>query len=342
VPYTVVNSQFPNVSVILPNYNHERFLEQRIQSILGQTFQDFELIVLDDASTDRSVGLIKDLLVNTNYQLVVNTKNSGSPCSQWLKGIKMSRGEFIWIAESDDDAEPEFLKTMVQNITPQGSLIYCRTTQIDQEGKKVSNDFWPDFIAPRRWHTSFTTTAAEELRNFMTRLNIIPNASCCLFRRSCVENHPSFGSWRYVGDWLFWSTLMARSPASMIHFIALPLALHRSHDQTTRYLSASARSETRRFREYSTAIGKILRLSKRSWADALRMSLDGAWDWTYIAFQLQRDVFHGLGRFSPPFVGWHYLGYYVYLFRQLEEPFKTRNALIKHKIKTSVFPLLGK
>jgi glycosyltransferase involved in cell wall biosynthesis len=337
-----VNSHNPLVSVILPNYNHERFLKQRVQSILDQTFQDFELIVLDDASTDGSVGLIKELLGSTDYQLVVNTQNSGSPCSQWLKGIGMAKGELIWIAESDDDAEPEFLNTMVENITTQGSLIYCRTTQIDQEGKKVSDGFWPDFIAPRRWHTSFTSTAGEELRSFMTSLNIIPNASCCLFRRSCVEDDLSFGTWRYVGDWLFWSSLMARSPASMIHFIASPLALHRSHDQTTRYLSASARSETRRFREYSTAIGKILRLSKRSWADGFRMSLDGSWDWTYIAFQLQRDVFHGLGRFSPPFMGWHYLGYYAYLFRQLEEPLKTRNALLKHKIKTSVLALLGK
>lgn len=335
-------SQAPLVSVIVPNYNHERFLKRRLQSIREQTFQNFELIILDDASTDNSIRVIREQLSGYPYRLIMNPKNSGSPCSQWLKGIGMAKGEFVWIAESDDDAAPEFLETMVGCITAEACLIYCRTIEIDQRGIQVSDCFWPDFIEPRRWHSSFSSHAGEELRIFLTRLNIIPNASCCLFRRHCVKEPGYFNSWRYAGDWLFWSFLLAQSPGSVIMFHASPLAFHRSHEQTTRHLSSSSENERKRFREYSVAIGNILDLARVGWIERWRMSRSDAWDWTYLAFQMQKSVFKSAGQFSPPFIGWHYLGYLFYLIRQLEQPFNTKMALTKHQLRKYVHLMTGK
>ncbi len=104
----------PKVSVIVPNYNHESFLQQRIDSILNQTYQDFELILLDDASSDASISIIENYRYEEKVsEIVLNTVNSGSPFKQWIKGIKLAKGEFIWIAESDDFAEPTFLETTV-------------------------------------------------------------------------------------------------------------------------------------------------------------------------------------------------------------------------------------
>ena len=99
----------PTVSVVVPNYNHGRFLPQRIDSILGQTFQDFELILLDDCSTDNSRMILSSYAGDPRVRIEFNSANSGSPFKQWNKGVRLARGEYVWIAESDDYAEPRFL-----------------------------------------------------------------------------------------------------------------------------------------------------------------------------------------------------------------------------------------
>jgi cellulose synthase/poly-beta-1,6-N-acetylglucosamine synthase-like glycosyltransferase len=71
----------PLLSIIVPNYNHARFLPERFASIRRQTFTDYELIVLDDASTDDSVEVIRKELTGIPHQLISNEQNSGSPCN---------------------------------------------------------------------------------------------------------------------------------------------------------------------------------------------------------------------------------------------------------------------
>ncbi|MCY7320297.1 MAG: glycosyltransferase, partial [Phormidesmis sp. CAN_BIN36] len=79
----------PKVSVIIPNYNHDRFLTKRIQTILDQTFQDFEIIYLDDASTDESDAAIAPFLPRLTH-VIKNETNSGSPFKQWNKGARLA------------------------------------------------------------------------------------------------------------------------------------------------------------------------------------------------------------------------------------------------------------
>ena len=105
------------VSVIVPNYNYEQYLPERIDSILNQTYTDFELILLDDASTDGSATLIEKYKDNPHVShVVINEENSGSPFRQWMKGIVLARGEWVWIAEADDLCEPAFLETCMARI----------------------------------------------------------------------------------------------------------------------------------------------------------------------------------------------------------------------------------
>lgn len=94
-----------NVSVIIPNYCHARFLNQRIDSVLNQTYSDYEVIILDDCSTDNSREIIESYRNHPKIShIVYNEKNSGSTFIQWEKGFELARGEYIWIAESDDVA----------------------------------------------------------------------------------------------------------------------------------------------------------------------------------------------------------------------------------------------
>ena len=78
----------PLVSVILPNYNHSAYLRERIDSILTQEFQDFELIILDDRSTDDSVAVINGYKAHPRVShIIVNEQNTGNTFIQWERGI---------------------------------------------------------------------------------------------------------------------------------------------------------------------------------------------------------------------------------------------------------------
>src|SRR6185312_2167115 len=118
----------PIVSVIVPNYNHAKFLDQRIDSIINQTYQQFELIILDDCSTDNSREIIEQYRMHPKVsKIVFNEVNSGSPFEQWEKGIGLATGEYIWIAESDDYADERFIESLMAliKIEPETGLAYC-------------------------------------------------------------------------------------------------------------------------------------------------------------------------------------------------------------------------
>ena len=127
----------PFVSVIIPNYNHSRYLDQRIQSVLAQTYKNFELIILDDKSTDNSVDVINKYCDNSHVSnIVVNEINSGSTFIQWQRGFNLAKGEIIWIAESDDYCELDFLEHLVNayNAYPDSVVIYSGSQYVDSEG----------------------------------------------------------------------------------------------------------------------------------------------------------------------------------------------------------------
>jgi len=91
----------PLLSIIVPNYNHAVFLPQRLDSIFNQTFQDFEVILLDDQSPDNSVEILQQYAQKYRDKVahfITNDQNTGNPFVQWKKGIELARGEFIWIA----------------------------------------------------------------------------------------------------------------------------------------------------------------------------------------------------------------------------------------------------
>lgn len=122
------------LTVIIPSYNHGYFLKQRIDSVLNQIFQDFELIILDDCSTDNSKEIIEMYRGNEKItQIIYNDANSGSTFLQWKKGIELAKGEYKWIAESDDYSHPQFLETVLKNFSEKRcSVVYCQSDRVDE------------------------------------------------------------------------------------------------------------------------------------------------------------------------------------------------------------------
>lgn len=197
----------PLVSVIIPNYNYARYLRERMDSVLNQTFRDFEVIILDDASIDESIQIIEEYREHplvTN--VVLNEKNSGSPFKQWKKGIQLARGKYIWIAEADDVADPHFLETTVFLAEKYSDTSVCHVGSkiIDSHSLPVKKDLNKWGYRIKKKYAMFDGTDYAN-HNLYWR-NCICNASGVLFRREYAIRNIESSCWemRYSGDWLFW------------------------------------------------------------------------------------------------------------------------------------------
>ena len=199
-----MNNSHPKVSVIISNYNHALYLKQRIESVLNQSFKDFELILLDDCSTDNSKTVLESYSNNPHVsRILINDKNSGSPFKQWEQGIEFAKGEYIWIAESDDTAYPSFLEELVTQLdnTPNAVLAFSHSYLIDTEGKLLEGDLHNNSGD----HINIYKGRLFS-RQKMTTHNYIHNASMVVFRRSAYDqlDKQYYQQFRACGDWAFW------------------------------------------------------------------------------------------------------------------------------------------
>src|SRR5438067_12011849 len=103
----------PAISVIMSVYNAEAFLEAAVQSVLMQSFSDFEFIIIDDGSTDRSNQILQDYARKDNRVRLISRPNKGLTASL-NEGLKLARGEFIARMDADDVAAPDRFKIQVE------------------------------------------------------------------------------------------------------------------------------------------------------------------------------------------------------------------------------------
>lgn len=248
----------PIISIIIPNYNHAAYLKQRLDSVFNQSFQDFEVIILDDCSTDDSKTIIEQYRFHKKVSHVIyNDTNSGSPFEQWEKGIKLAKGEWIWIAESDDVAEKEFLETVLNNTKIDANIVlsYCASWCIDKHGERGNRLVWADDISKVNWLKDFKSDGLDLINTQLFYKNVIANASAVLFRKKAVnmEIFQRVAKMRFAGDWLFWIKLLE---SGKIYYSAKLLNNFRYHDSTTRNIK-NASSEKQRFEEYFSVLNYL-------------------------------------------------------------------------------------
>jgi glycosyltransferase involved in cell wall biosynthesis len=227
----------PKLSVIIPNYNHARYLVQRIESVLGQTYQNMEVIILDDSSTDNSKEIIEQYRHHPKVsKIIYNEKNSGSTFYQWNKGVAEAAGEYIWIAESDDIARSkELVATLVNCLDKNENLgiAYSQSVNIDQEGNELGDllNYTYQFN-PNIWAGDFQMSGNEFINKYLFFQNVIPNASAVIFRKSFfIQSGMADTSLRLFGDWLVW---LKMSNISEVIFVAKPYNSFRTHSNNVR------------------------------------------------------------------------------------------------------------
>ena len=230
----LLGHEYKKVSVVLPNYNYEHYLKERMQSILNQEYPIYEIIFLDDCSSDNSIDVITDFVNNCaiNVEIISNEVNSGSVFKQWAKGIAKAGGDYIWIAEADDLCEKTFLYEVMSGFNDERVVLsYSQSKQMDQNGNIIDNDYlkYTNDIDEYKWKNDYSREGIQEIRDTLVIKNTIPNVSGVVFKKyDILEMLNKLVEFKVAGDWFFYVWLLQKGKIS---YTAKPLNLHRRHDK---------------------------------------------------------------------------------------------------------------
>lgn len=223
------------VSVIIPNYNHAGYLEKRIESVLNQTYTNFEVIILDDYSTDNSAAIINRYQQHPKVVNVVYNKiNSGSTFKQWEKGVALADADYIWIAESDDYADENFLAYAMEKFNTDKSLglFFSNYYSINAQGNiTISNHTYPrEFI--EHFETGKSMSGKYFCDHYLFFFCMILNASGVVFKKELFSaSDKTYTNMKIAGDWRMWVNI---SYNTNVFFDKQKLNYFRMHEQNVR------------------------------------------------------------------------------------------------------------
>lgn len=232
----------PKVSIIVPNYNHARFLNKRIDSILNQTYQNFELLLLDDCSTDESRVILENYANNnpSKIKTLFNEKNAGNVFKQWRKGIENSHGDLIWICESDDYCENDFLEKLVEQFKNPGvNIAFGRIQFCDLENNFVQGlDNYREGAERGIWGNTLVRPAKQWFCNGFGVNNVIANVGGCVFKRQIFESKiwEEAQNYKILGDWFLYAHI---ANGGLIAYEPTAVAYFRQHGSNTSVSSFS-------------------------------------------------------------------------------------------------------
>lgn len=184
----------PKVSVVVPLYNAQEYVKETVECILNQSFQDFEIIVVNDASTDASVKIVESLQnKDSRIKIYHNKKNRGIAYTR-NKAIEYSTGEYIAIMDNDD-LSPEYrLKDEVEFLDTHSDFDivggHCR--EIDENGNDLHKS-WDMYLNPKY------------IKAYFLFADAIPNSSAMIRRKFIKDNHIKYRDNMYgAEDYRFW------------------------------------------------------------------------------------------------------------------------------------------
>lgn len=221
------------VSVVVPSYNYAQYIVKRMDSLINQTYQDIEILVIDDCSKDNSIELLRKYESHPKVRLVIREQNGG-----WVvvnnQGVGMSSGEFILFAQCDDDCDPRMIERLVDamKIYPTAGIAFCRSLLVDEHGQLLGDDFAGREGSFRARCAMDTLVKGSEMSRFLLHSCVIPNLSAVLIRRECFLTIGNFtSSYRVSGDWDWFFKIASRYDFA---YVAEPLNRFRQHKTTIR------------------------------------------------------------------------------------------------------------
>ena len=211
------------VSVVIPNYNYEKYIIERIDSVLFQSYPIYELIILDDKSSDNSVEIIKKKIddikqkyPNLIVKFIPNEVNSGNVFKQWKKAFDESTGDYLWIAEADDSCSRKFLENIMKQFELNDKVVmsYSESLTMDEKNKILMDDLreWIDIFKTGKWNNSFVDEGNDFCENFLCINNTIANVSSLVFKKDKNIDFDKYlieaSKYRLAGDWYFYEKVL--------------------------------------------------------------------------------------------------------------------------------------
>jgi len=195
-----------SLSVVVPNYNHSKYLERCLTAIVRQSFSPLEIIVLDDASTDNSVQVIKRFAAEHSLvRLVQNEKNLGV-MSNLNKGAGLSRGEYIFIASADDEVLPGIFEKSMNLLA-----------QHPRAGISSTISIWRYVDSGLSWHMAAGMSdkpaylSPDEVAHLAKKSKLLISSNTVVFRKAALEDVGLFKpDLRWHADWFAMTTCAFR------------------------------------------------------------------------------------------------------------------------------------
>ena len=196
------------ISVVMASFNHEQFVAEAIESVLDQSFQDFEFLITDDGSSDGTQELVRRFAeLDSRIKFVAFPENRGA-CVALNDAISRSEGEYVAVLNSDDRFLPGKLARQLGYLDarPQLAAVFALPCFIDEEGQKI----WSDCSGMSAAFEAHEMTSDQWLRHFFMNGNCLCHPTL-MIRRSCYEDLGVLDiSMRQLPDLDFWVRLSAR------------------------------------------------------------------------------------------------------------------------------------
>ncbi len=237
------------ISVVMSVYNGERYLAQAINSILNQTYTDFEFIILDDCSTDSTTQILQTY-TDTRLKIVRNPQNLGLTKSLNL-GLQMAQGDYIARQDADDISMPTRLAEQVEFLDahPEIVLVSGNIEQIDADGKKIG---FLNRAAPSDW-----------VRWYMLFYNHVSGHSQVMFRRAAALQVGGYNEERrYSQDYELWLKLLTLGEIAMLPRTWLQWRTHGANISTQKFAEQENLSLRDSQHALSTLLGRELELTR--------------------------------------------------------------------------------
>jgi glycosyltransferase involved in cell wall biosynthesis len=221
------------VSVVVTSYNHAKFLARRMDSLLQQTYQDIEILVIDDCSTEGNAEILQAYQSHPNVRLLFNKRNAGLVPAM-NQGIELTSGEFVLIAQCDDDCDPRMIERLADALKthPTAGMAFCRSQLVGENDEVLGDDFSPRESSFRTRCATDTLVSGAEMSRFLLHSCVIPNMSALMLRRDCLAAVGSLSSDFVVCvDWDYFLRVTARYDVA---YVAEPLNRFRQHRSTLR------------------------------------------------------------------------------------------------------------
>jgi glycosyltransferase involved in cell wall biosynthesis len=210
----------PRVSYVIPCYNYGRFVNEAVDSLLGQSFEAIEVIVIDDASTDDTPRRLERYAGDARVHLIRHPENRGH-IATYNEGIAMSRGEFVGLMAADDycpRSDAVERQVAMFDADPRIGVVYTACTMVDERGSEQ--------VLQKPWPADYVRAGLDEFRQLILG-NYVP-ASGTLVRKTA---HDELGDYDprlpHAGDWDLWLRVATRYS---IGYIAQPMFAYRMHN----------------------------------------------------------------------------------------------------------------